>query len=174
MRCPFCRHLDSRVVDSREMDDGGAIRRRRSCQSCGRRFTTVESAILQVVKRTGVTEPFSRAKVVAGVRKACQGRPVGEDDLALLAHRVEEEIRADGRAEVASDAVGRAILGPLRALDEVAYLRFASVYRAFTSLEDFESEIEQLRVRRGPEPDPAAPRLITPRSGSLPPAHRNR
>lgn len=173
MRCPFCRHLDSRVVDSREMDEGAAIRRRRSCQGCGRRFTTVESAILQVVKRTGVTEPFSRTKVVAGVRKACQGRPVGEDDLALLAHRVEEEIRADGRAEVASDALGRAILGPLRTLDEVAYLRFASVYRAFTSLEDFESEIEQLRARRGPGPDTAAPRLITPRPGSLPPADRN-
>ncbi len=173
MRCPFCRHLDSRVVDSREMDDGAAIRRRRSCQSCGRRFTTVESALLQVVKRTGVTEPFSRAKVVAGVRKACQGRPVGEDDLALLAHRVEEEIRADGRAEIASDAVGRAILGPLRALDEVAYLRFASVYRAFNSLEDFESEIAQLRARRGPEPDPAAARLITPRSSSLPPTHHS-
>ena len=154
MRCPFCRHLDSRVVDSREMEDGAAIRRRRSCQSCGRRFTTVESAILQVVKRTGVTEPFSGGKVVAGVRKACQGRPVGEDDLALLAHRVEEEIRADGRAEVPSDAVGRAILGPLRALDEVAYLRFASVYRAFASLDDFESEIEQLRARRGGDAGP--------------------
>jgi transcriptional repressor NrdR len=170
MRCPFCRHLESRVVDSREMDDGAAIRRRRSCQSCGRRFTTVESAILQVVKRNGVTEPFSRGKVVAGVRKACQGRPVGEDDLALLAHRVEEEIRADGRAEVASDAVGRAILGPLRTLDEVAYLRFASVYRAFTSLADFESEIEQLRARRGPDPGTAVPGLIPSPPGGLPPA----
>src|SRR5512135_1101729 len=173
VRCPFCRHLESRVVDSREMDDGAAIRRRRSCQSCGRRFTTVESAILQVVKRNGVTEPFSRAKVVAGVRKVCQGRPVGEDDLALLAHRVEEEIRTDGRAEVASDAVGRAILGPLRTLDEVAYLRFASVYRAFTSLADFESEIAQLRARRGPDPSAAAPGLIPPRPGNLPPAARS-
>jgi len=168
MRCPFCRHLDSRVVDSREMEDGAAIRRRRSCQSCGRRFTTVESAILQVVKRTGVTEPFSREKVVAGVRKACQGRPVGEDDLALLSHRVEEEIRADGRAEVASDAVGRAILGPLRALDEVAYLRFASVYRAFATLDDFESEIEQLRARRRRDAGPSVPQLVATHPGDFP------
>ena len=113
MRCPFCRHLDSRVVDSREMDDGAAIRRRRSCQSCGRRFTTVESAILQVVKRTGVTEPFSRAKVVAGVRKACQGRPVGEDDLALLAHRVEEE---DPRRRSRGGRLGRGGSGHSRSL----------------------------------------------------------
>ena len=168
MRCPFCRRLESRVVDSREMDEGAAIRRRRSCQSCGRRFTTVETAILQVVKRSGVTEPFSRGKVVAGVRKACQGRPVGEDDLALLAHRVEEEIRADGRAEVASDAVGRAILGPLRSLDEVAYLRFASVYRAFNSLEDFESEIEQLRARRGHGAGSADSQLLPTRRAGLP------
>ena len=145
MRCPYCRHPDSRVVDSREADDGALIRRRRSCPECGRRFTTVEEASLQVVKRSGVTEPFSRTKVISGVRKACQGRPVDEDALALLAQRVEESIRADGCAEVASDAVGRAILEPLRSLDQVAYLRFASVYCAFDSLADFEAEIAMLR-----------------------------
>jgi transcriptional repressor NrdR len=149
MRCPFCRHEDSRVVDSREMDEGAAIRRRRSCQSCGRRFTTVEEASLVVVKRSGVTEPFSRQKVVAGVRKACQGRPVDDDAFAMLAQRVEESIRADGCAEVASDAVGRAILSPLRELDEVAYLRFASVYCAFESLADFEAEIASLKSSHG-------------------------
>ena len=90
MHCPFCRHPDSRVVDSREADDGAAIRRRRSCPECGRRFTTIETASLSVVKRSGVTEPFSRAKVVDGVRKACSGRPVSEDALALLAQQVEE------------------------------------------------------------------------------------
>ncbi|GAC1327401.1 MAG: transcriptional regulator NrdR [Mycobacteriales bacterium] len=146
MRCPFCRFADSRVVDSREVDDGQTIRRRRSCPDCGRRFTTVEVASLTVVKRSGATEPFSRAKVVSGVRKACQGRPVDEDALALLAQQVEEAVRATGSAEVPAHQVGLAILGPLRDLDEVAYLRFASVYRAFDSLEDFEREISALRL----------------------------
>ena len=160
MHCPFCRHTDSRVVDSRATDDGTAIRRRRQCPDCGRRFTTVETAGLSVVKRSGVTEPFSRAKVVAGVRKACQGRPVREDDLALLAQRVEEAVRAQGVAEVDAHEVGLAILGPLRELDEVAYLRFASVYQAFESLEDFEDAITILRAEReatGLEPARSTP-----------------
>lgn len=146
VRCPFCRHPDSRVVDSREVDDGQVIRRRRSCPECGRRFTTVEEAVLAVVKRSGVTEPFSRDKVVRGVRRACQGRPVDEDQLQKLAQRVEEAIRATGSAEIPSNEVGLAILGPLRELDGVAYLRFASVYRAFSSVEDFEREIADLRA----------------------------
>ncbi|HEV2783162.1 MAG TPA: transcriptional regulator NrdR [Actinophytocola sp.] len=145
MRCPFCRHGDSRVVDSREVDEGQVIRRRRSCPNCSRRFTTVEEAVLAVVKRSGVTEPFSREKVVNGVRRACQGRPVDEDALQQLAQRVEESIRSTGCAEVPSHEVGLAILGPLRELDEVAYLRFASVYRSFSSIEDFEKEIADLR-----------------------------
>src|SRR5579862_3081177 len=99
MHCPFCRHPDSRVVDSREADDGAAIRRRRSCPECGRRFTTVETASLLVVKRSGTTEPFSRQKVIDGVRKAFSGRPVDEDALARLAQQVEETIRVLG-AEV--------------------------------------------------------------------------
>ncbi|WP_028849025.1 transcriptional regulator NrdR [Thermocrispum municipale] len=146
MRCPFCRHEDSRVVDSREVDDGQAIRRRRSCSRCGRRFTTSETVVLAVVKRSGVTEQFSREKVVNGVRRACQGRPVSEDDLQQLAHKVEETIRSAGLAEVPSHEVGLAILGPLRELDGVAYLRFASVYRSFSSIEDFEKEIAELRA----------------------------
>jgi transcriptional repressor NrdR len=146
MRCPYCRHADSRVVDSRETEDGQLIRRRRACPECGRRFTTVEEAILAVVKRSGVTEPFSRTKVIAGVRKACQGRPVDDDALALLAQKVEDTVRARGCAEIPSNEVGLVILGPLRELDEVAYLRFASVYRSFDSLEDFEREIATLRV----------------------------
>ena len=101
--------------------------------------------MLAVVKRSGVTEPFSRDKVVSGVRRACQGRPVDEDALAQLAHRVEEAVRAGGAAEIPSHEVGLAILGPLRELDEVAYLRFASVYRSFSSIEDFEKEIAELR-----------------------------
>jgi transcriptional repressor NrdR len=148
MRCPFCRYPDSRVIDSREVDDGQAIRRRRACPECARRFTTVEEMVLSVVKRSGVTEPFSRAKVIAGVRRACQGRPVDEDALALLAQQVEEAVRATGSAEVPSQEVGLAILGPLRDLDEVAYLRFASVYRAFTSADDFIAEIKTLHSGR--------------------------
>jgi transcriptional repressor NrdR len=148
VHCPFCKHDDSRVVDSRSSEDGTSIRRRRQCPECGRRFTTVESAQLLVVKRSGATEPFSRDKVVGGVRKACQGRPVTEGQLAVLAQRVEDALRAAGSAEIPAHEVGLAILGPLRELDEVAYLRFASVYRAFESLEDFEAEILMLRAER--------------------------
>ena len=145
MHCPFCRHADSRVIDSRTAEDGSSIRRRRECPNCQRRFTTIETSSLSVVKRSGVVEPFSRAKVVAGVRKACQGRPVSDDDLAVLAQQVEEAVRASGAAQIDAHDVGRAILGPLRELDEVAYLRFASVYSAFASLEDFEGAIAALR-----------------------------
>ena len=145
MRCPFCRHNDSRVIDSRTADDGSAIRRRRSCPECGKRFTTQETVILMVGKRSGVTEPFTRDKIVRGVRRACQGRPVTEDQLANLAQRAEDAIRSRGCAEIPSHEVGLAILGPLRELDEVAYLRFASVYRGFESLADFEHEIASLR-----------------------------
>ncbi|WP_237202522.1 transcriptional regulator NrdR [Rothia endophytica] len=145
MYCPFCRHTDSRVVDSRTTDDGGAIRRRRQCTECGKRFTTVETTAVAVIKRSGVTEPFNRAKIISGVRKACQGRPVGEDDLAKLAQEVEESIRAKGLAEIDAHEVGLSILEPLSRLDTVAYLRFASVYQAFESLADFERAIAALR-----------------------------
>ncbi|MFC6706101.1 transcriptional regulator NrdR [Flexivirga alba] len=156
MHCPFCRHDDSRVVDSRTSEDGTCIKRRRQCPNCGKRFSTMETASLTVVKRSGASEPFSRQKVLLGVRKACQGRPVSEDHLALLAQEVEESIRAQGAAEIDAHDVGLAILGPLRSLDEVAYLRFASVYQAFDDLEDFESAIALLRAERpatGVEPD---------------------
>ena len=149
MHCPFCRHTDSRVIDSRTADDGASIRRRRQCPQCSRRFTTLESASLAVLKRSGASEPFSREKVLTGVRKACQGRPVSEDQLARLAQRVEETIRAAGSAEVGAHEIGLAVLEPLRELDEVAYLRFASVYRAFESLSDFEDAILLLRAERG-------------------------
>jgi len=170
VHCPFCRHTDSKVIDSRTTEDGTAIRRRRSCPECGRRFTTIETAALLVVKRSGVTEPFSRDKVVAGVRKACQGRPVTEDQLALLAQRVEEAVRASGVAELPTHEVGLAILGPLRELDLVAYLRFASVYRAFESLEDFEQAIAELREA---ETEPAAATDATPDDDGVEPAARS-
>jgi transcriptional repressor NrdR len=146
MICPFCRHDDSRVIDSRPVEDGTQIRRRRECPECGQRFSTQEVALLNIIKRSGATEPFSREKVLVGVRKACQGRPVNEDDLVLLAQRVEETLRATGQAEIEANEVGMAILAPRRELDEVAYLRYASVYRNFASLEDFEGEIALLRA----------------------------
>ncbi len=157
MFCPFCRHPDSRVIDSRTSDDGLSIRRRRQCPECGRRFSTTETASLSVVKRDGVVQPFSREKIVTGVRKACQGRPVTDTDLAVLAQRVEETIRATGAAQVDANEIGLAILNPLRELDEVAYLRFASVYQGFDSLEDFEAAITQLRLDHGSpgEADPS-------------------
>lgn len=145
MHCPFCRHPDSRVVDSRTTDDGNSIRRRRQCPECGRRFSTIETASLSVMKRNGVVEPFSRDKVVSGVRKACQGRPVTDGDLALLAQRVEETVRASGASQVETNDIGVAILAPLRELDDVAYLRFASVYQAFANLDDFVAAIGALR-----------------------------
>lgn len=145
MYCPFCRHSDSRVLDSRVAEDGTSVRRRRQCPSCGRRFTTLEQMQLVVVKRSGVVEPFSRDKVISGVRKACKGRPVTDDELARLGQRVEEALRASGVAEIPAHEVGLAILGPLRDLDAVAYLRFASVYRQFESVADFEAEISSLR-----------------------------
>src|SRR5215469_7915516 len=123
--CPYCRHLDTRVIDSRTADDGAA-RRRRSCPACGRRFTTQETVILTVAKRSGVTEPFNRDKIVRGVRRACQGRPVTEDQLAFLAQQVEDVIRSRGSGEIPSQEIGLAILGPLRDFEEeIASLRAA-------------------------------------------------
>ena len=148
MHCPHCKNPDSRVIDSRVSDDGMAIRRRRVCPNCDGRFSTVEQVQLTVVKRNGITESFSRDKVVIGVRKACKGRPVTEDALAALAQRVEEGLKAQGLAEVPSQDVGLAILTPLRELDEVAYMRFASVYRNFSSLNDFATEISLLVADR--------------------------
>ena len=150
MRCPYCKQTESRVLDSRVADDGTCIRRRRQCLSCERRFTTVEQIQLVVVKRSGVVEAFSRDKVIAGVRKACKGRPVTDVDLARLGQQVEETLRAGGHGEINAEEVGLAILEPLRLLDPVAYLRFASVYHHYDSVDDFEAAIHELR--NGPQP----------------------
>lgn len=148
MHCPFCRSVDTRVLDSRVAEDGSAIRRRRTCPTCEKRFTTVEQMQLTVLKRSGTSEPFQRDKAIAGARKALKGRPVSEDDLARLGQTVEDTLRAGGWAEVPAHEIGLAILNPLKALDEVAYLRFASVYRGFESADDFESEIATMRAER--------------------------
>lgn len=147
MHCPFCRNEQSRVIDSRVVDGGTATRRRRECVACEGRFTTVEKAVLLVVKRNGITEPFSREKLIRGVRRACQGRDVSDDALKRLAQEVEEIVRSHGSSQVNANDIGLAILEPLRDLDEVAYLRFASVYKSFESADDFESEIRLMRRR---------------------------
>lgn len=145
MHCPFCQNPDTKVVDTRISDDGHSIRRRRECPKCFKRFTTLETTMLLVVKRSGNVEQFDRNKVISGVRKACQGRPINEDDLKMLGQKVEEDLRSRGLAQVKSDEVGKAILKPLRDLDMVAYMRFASVYQNFENLEDFQRAIDELK-----------------------------
>lgn len=146
MRCPRCRAQDTKVIDSRETEEGAAIRRRRSCAECGHRFTTYErldEVPLMVVKSGGAREPFDRAKVIHGVAAASKGRPVGSATIDQLAEEVEDEIRQHG-AEVSSQLVGIAVLERLRRLDEVAYLRFASVYKSFDAAADFHRELDLL------------------------------
>jgi transcriptional repressor NrdR len=167
MNCPFCHFKDTKVIDSRAGEDGLSIRRRRECPHCHRRFTTVETTLLLVQKRNGELEPFSRQKIIDGVAKACQTRPITRDQLKDLGREVEEDIRARGAVEVPSSEIGKAILKPLRKLDLVAYMRFASVYQNFKSLDDFERAIQELRasehVRQGESGD-----SIDPSHGSTP------
>ena len=153
MRCPWCQSLDDKVVDSRLAEDGIVIRRRRECLSCGRRFTTyerLEETPLWVVKRAGQREPFDRVKVVSGVRAAIKNRPVTEDELEELAQQVEEALRGEG-AEVSSQQIGVAVLERLRILDDVAYLRFASVYKGFADVGDFQREVGLLTKTTEPK-----------------------
>lgn len=153
MRCPSCASLDDKVVDSRLADDGAAIRRRRECLSCSRRFTTferVEEVALVVVKRSGHRAPFDRAKIVGGLRAAAKNRPVSDDQLEALAAEVEEALRLEG-PELTSQQVGLAVLERLRALDDVAYLRFASVYKGFEDAGDFEREVGLLTKSTEPK-----------------------
>lgn len=156
MHCPYCHHTDSRVLDSRVAEDGASIRRRRQCLSCERRFTTIEKMQLVIVKKGDVVEPFSRDKVINGVRKACKGRPVTEKQLARLGQTVEDTLRASGQAEIASEQVGIAILKPLSELDAVAYLRFASVYKHYQCVEDFLAEIENMKSATSGDGDQSA------------------
>lgn len=152
MRCPWCGRLEDRVVDSRTAEDGAAIRRRRECLSCHRRYTTferVEAAHLLVVKRDGSKEAFDRAKVVSGVAKSIKNRPVSDTQVSNLVDRVEERLRRKG-ALVTSQEVGIEVLAQLRRLDDVAYMRFASVYKDFKELTDFEREVGLLLQKREP------------------------
>jgi transcriptional repressor NrdR len=154
VRCPRCTALDDKVVDSRSAEDGSAIRRRRECLSCGQRFTTyerLEEVPFVVTKRSGSREPFDRAKVVAGITAAAKNRPVSDELVSVMAADVEESLRIAG-AEVTSQEVGLAVLDRLRAVDEVAYLRFASVYKDFSDAGDFEREAGLLTKSTEPKP----------------------
>jgi len=156
VRCPACSALDDKVVDSRLADDGAAIRRRRECVSCGRRFTTyerLEELPLTVVKRSGQRQPFDRGKVVSGLRAAAKNRPLSDDQLEAIAAEVEEAMRLEG-PDVSSQQVGLAVLDRLRASDEVAYVRFASVYKDFSQAGDFEREVGLLTKSSDPKRHP--------------------
>jgi transcriptional repressor NrdR len=145
MHCPFCRDADTRVIDSRDTDNGAAIRRRRECSTCGQRFTTferIESVPLVVVKRDGRREPFDRAKVVSGIAKACKNRPVHDDEMRRICDEIEERAREQG-GDIASGDVGNDVLSRLKELDEVAYVRFASVHREFQDVKEFERVIAE-------------------------------
>jgi len=152
VRCPFCSHPSSRVIDSRPTGEGVAIRRRRECDSCGRRFTTyeyVEDPPLVVVKRGGRRQRFDRRKILAGLMKACEKRPVPVEALEAIADEVEQEIKSEGSREIGSDRIGEMVMERLKGLDEVAYVRFASVYRQFTDVKRFMEELERLIGDRG-------------------------
>ncbi|MGH2693454.1 MAG: transcriptional regulator NrdR [Actinomycetota bacterium] len=154
MRCPYCESEEDKVVDSRLADEGRAIRRRRECLNCGRRYTTFERAEevpLVVVKRSGVEEPFEREKIIEGLRRSIKNRPVTEAAIDEIADDVEETMRAIGKRRIASADIGREVLERLRELDEVAYVRFASVYKDFQELTDFERELGMLSKKSPPK-----------------------
>jgi transcriptional repressor NrdR len=160
MRCPVCGHEEDRVVDSRTAEDGRAIRRRRECEACGNRFTTyerIEQAPLLVSKRGGAREHFDRNKLIAGIRQACKNRPVSPESIEALVDDVVEWARGTGLGVVPSADLGREVLERLRGLDEVAYLRFASVYKDFKELTDFERELGLLQKKVPPKQRSEAP-----------------
>ncbi|MDD7718544.1 MAG: transcriptional regulator NrdR [Eubacteriaceae bacterium] len=147
MKCPFCDNLDTKVIDSRPKEDGHAIRRRRECEVCGKRFTTyekVEESIIMVVKKDGRREAFDRSKLINGIIKACEKRPVAVADMERVVDEIEREINNEMSKEVESALIGEMLMEALKELDEVAYVRFASVYRQFTDVNTFVKEIEKL------------------------------
>jgi transcriptional repressor NrdR len=153
MRCPFCRADNDRVIDSRAGDDGGSIRRRRECLGCRRRFTTyerIERQLLTVVKKGGVRDPFDRDKIKRGLAKACWKRPVTEDDIEQAVAAVEAELYGAYESEVPSQVIGERIMELLKGLDQVAYVRFASVYREFKDVRDFVDELEPILAQSPP------------------------
>ncbi len=151
MKCPFCGHLEDKVVDSREAKDGDAIRRRRECLRCRRRFTTyehIEDVLPVVVKKDGRREMFDRNKILGGLKKACEKRPVGMDVLEEIVTRIEKKAQESGEKEIPSSMVGEEVMRELQSLDEVAYVRFASVYREFKGINEFMDELKDLLKER--------------------------
>ena len=147
MKCPFCNYQDSKVVDSRPTDEGTSIRRRRECLQCGKRFTTyetVERLPLMLIKRDGTRQPYSRDKLLAGVMKACEKRPVSQQRLEQLVDQVEQKLFGTLESEVSSKTIGEMVMEELREIDEVAYVRFASVYRQFSDVNTFMEELNTL------------------------------
>lgn len=147
MRCPFCRHEDTKVIDSRTMDDNTAIRRRRACEKCGERFTTferIDTAGLILIKRNGEREPFERAKLLGGIMKSCNKRPVSVERMEAIAENIEASLRNSMSKEVESKAVGDMVMEALKKVDEVAYVRFASVYKQFKDVDSFMAELREL------------------------------
>lgn len=148
MRCPYCKHEDSRVTDSRATDDGKSIRRRRQCMSCGRRFTTyeyIDRPPLAVIKRSGGTEMFDANKLLRGISRSCNKRGIDSEVLEGIVKSVEESLRSEGKMEVPTERIGELVLDQLRDIDQVAYVRFASVYRKFDNIDSFMDELEQLK-----------------------------
>ena len=153
MRCPFCGHLEDRVVDSRETQDGQATRRRRECAGCERRFTTyerIEEVLPAVVKKDGRREAFDRTKILHGLERACQKRPVSAEQIQGMIAEVERQLQESGEKEVPSRVIGESLMARLRELDPVAYVRFASVYRSFEDVGDFMSELAGLATGKKP------------------------
>ncbi len=152
MKCPFCGYLEDRVVDSRVGKDGEVIRRRRECLKCGGRYTTyerIEETLPLVIKKDGRREPFDRMKVLAGIQKACEKRPVSINDMEAIVDRIEKGLEESGEREVTSSVIGEAVMEELRRLDEVAYVRFASVYREFKDINEFMETLKGLLERKG-------------------------
>jgi transcriptional repressor NrdR len=151
MRCPFCRNRGNRVIDSRLSNDGALIRRRRACSACKRRFTTyerVEEAAPMVVKKDGRREQFDRAKIVAGLKRACEKRPVSMETIEQIANNIETTMTEQSEREVNSNMIGSAVMNELHKIDQVAYVRFASVYRQFKDIDEFMHELEDLINQR--------------------------
>ncbi|HYQ80368.1 MAG TPA: transcriptional regulator NrdR [Anaeromyxobacteraceae bacterium] len=151
MRCPYCGHLEDRVVDSREAQEGQATRRRRECNGCGRRFTTyerIEEILPQVVKKDGRREPFDRKKIVEGLHIACRKRPVSAEQIEEIVTAVERRLQETGEKEIPSTVIGETVVERLKAIDPVAYVRFASVYRDFRDVGEFMTELEGLARRK--------------------------
>jgi len=147
MKCPFCNNIDSKVVDSRPDKGGSAIRRRRECEQCGKRFTTherIEEVLPQVCKKDGRREPFDRFKIINGIVKACEKRPISKSDVELLVDRLESRLQESSEREISTTTIGEWVMKELQVMDEVAYVRFASVYRSFRDISEFMQELQEL------------------------------